>query len=514
MFTGKRGQMAAAPPIGRIANNSKMFTAIGSSVINKGKSILGARAQRKRQKQWQKDTNPSLSIKQKGESLKQKAEALPGKIIDAPGQILRAPAWSLKIISAIAISFILVILILLGIWIFLNLANTGAGGSVLKHGQVAIQESPLQAGLRKVSPTLYNLVIPGNAGAIFTEYSFESEVVNNKNNRNLGVKVESFEQYRPVLEGEDIEVLATLKGASLDQETEITVWCYLEDYNDIYQEGNLIPATLTGTNALGNKAIIPEGDTSTIQASCYFPGGVKIDRAISTKEAKLVVLFDFKTKALYEFSYLNNQELASISSQDEDPFEVYPFLPQPRRSITTAGPINLGIGSKFEQPFTDAGTRRFDLSLTNGADWRGHLKLLKGLEVSVPSLPEFTMVLEGEQGFPQQSITSRCAFEATGLEEDGFKTYKLKQALLDRVNQDCDLSAVKDSSLSQLQCFDIYKEPTYGCIFAIEDIPPQAGGSDFILANAEYTYQIDSSTTVDITKQPGSFGVEEPSASV
>ena len=436
----------------------------------------------------------------------------PQTIIEAPARALEYPAkvlrpfhyvfqWIIGAAFALAIIFVLIIAGL----VFFNISQTGVGQTAYKHGEVALKDTPIAATLKIINPKLANLIVPGQAGEISTEYSFESEIIENAENKNLGVKVTSFKQYRPTLEGEDIEVIASLEGASLDQDTEINVFCSLEDY----QKGELIPASLAGSNAQGNKALIPKGDSSILQASCFFPGGLDIDAAIAAKEAKLVVLFDFKTKALYEFSFINDAELSALQLSNRDPFEVHSELPKTKKSITTAGPVNLGIGSLFPTPWTNRGTRRVDISLTNGPDWRGHLKVLKELNIYIPSLDTFSIILEGEEGFPQQGINSRCDFQFTGQEEEGFNIYTLKDPLLQKVNQDCDASALKDSTLSQLQCFDIYKEPTYGCIFVIDNLPPQGRGSDYILASAVYTYQIDARTTVTITKQPGSFGADK-----
>ena len=63
------------------------------------------------------------------------------------------------------------------------------------------------------------------------------------------------------------------------------------------------------------------------------------------------------------------------------------------RSVTTQGPINLGIGTFDSQPFSENIPYYLGVTLTNNDDWFGNLKELKDVLLYMP--PNINVAGEG-----------------------------------------------------------------------------------------------------------------------
>src|SRR3989338_4549812 len=414
-----------------------------------------------------------------------------GPIVGVLGKLLRF----LGIIIIIAIVFVV---FFVGTRYFLFKQQTGELASTVTHATVAGEEA-----LKANAPGLYYIIYPEN----YNPYAIDSTVEYTEATKDLGVKIKEFHlsgNRRFFNLDEDIELEAKIDaGAFPDSSYDLEVFCLLDDAK-IPQ----VPARLFGPNANGNKGTIAKGLSTQFIVNCNFPGGITIKNPTPelrevAKEAKLIVTYNFKTKAYARMWFLNKAALFDFQTRSIDPFKQYgindPLLDSDKNAVPkqTPGPINLGLNIPFPQPFTTAEYKLFvKLSRTLG---EGNLQTLEYLSIKVPSVTNLIIVLKGEGGYTSQA--GRCDFEFIG-EEGGYKEYKLVNNKLTETNRDCGKQTLKELALTETDCISIFKEHVFNCDFAVTRVPETRLQSDIITSEAQYTMKVQKKTVATVRILP------------
>lgn len=428
-----------------------------------------------------------------------------------PAELATRPLrWIVKILYVAVIFIVVAVLIYGGFYVVTNyLVKSGEGVSQVKHGAVAVEE-PVKGikGFLRSAPVIskvYNAIVVPEQPVV----SFESDVQTNVENKNLGVRIVQF--YDPKKfnrPGEDLELTGSIQASSLQDETKLQVFCKMEGYD---QEA-LKNAEVLGGRASGNEVSLYKDENTFFNFNCIFPQGIPAEKMKKPKETRFVtsvVVYEFLTKATQKVYFLPRSTLDSLERSGTNPFEFYSIkdsqLSSDRRirSISTAGPLNLGLSVDFPQPITSNPNSVYQLfvQLSNNPGFTGNLQNIKDLEIQVPDVSELNIALQGEPDFGLGS-SSVCDFEYVGPGDDGFKLYKLKPEKLDEVNSKCSSKSLKDLAISEQNCIDLFKKPIFRCKFRVNRVPESGLQFDTIRAAASYTYKIDRRTAVDVYKLP------------
>lgn len=336
--------------------------------------------------------------------------------------------------------------------------------------------------------------------------TYQSIVEENKDNDALGVKILKFEGTPAdyFMQGDvvpPIQATAVVEGASLDKGgTTVNFSCELEDYSG---EVSVLPAmrTFPENGKPGNG----RAERETVFCTTARGGPLSLQpRILNTKRMTFNVLFDTTTIAHYDAHIMKRYDYDMIFYERElDPFVhflgSYPENLGPDRvmkSTTTAGPINLGMGTGDQQPFLDGDFVNFQVSLT--PRWRGELKYVRSLILRVP--PEIE--LDENPLF--------CDFEFTGEYEGDYKIYNLTEyALNEKVNVDCSPGSIKGTGLSEASCMKNFKTNLQlKCGLLI--MPFIDDSSSFIRtpieAELDYVYELDQTINIKIRGAEGTGG--------
>src|SRR3989344_3420117 len=428
-----------------------------------------------------------------------------------PAEVATRPLrWIVRILYIIVVFGVTVILIYGGFYVVTNyLVKSGEGVSQVKHGTVAVEE-PAKGikGFLRSAPGIskvYNAIVTPEQPVV----SFESDVQSNKENKNLGVKIVQFSDLKKFNRpGEDLEITGSIQASSLQDETKLQVFCKMENY----EQEALKNAEVLGGRASGNEVTLYKDENTFFNFNCIFPNGIPADKMKRPKETRFVtavVVYEFLTKATQKIYFFPRQTIDSLERSGTNPFDYYsvddPQLSSDRKikSISTAGPLNLGLAVDFPQPLTSNPNSVYQLfvQISNNPGFSGNLQNIKNLEVQVPDVSELNIALQGEPDFGLGS-SSACDFEYVGPGEEGFKLYRLKPEKLDEVNRECSSKSLKELALSEQQCIDLFKRPIFRCKFRVNRVPESGLQFDTIRATADYTYEIDRRTAVDVYKLP------------
>lgn len=406
------------------------------------------------------------------------------------------------------VSFVLIFVLIAGViflgWRYYNYSTeTGQLASTVKHAEVGAEESLSgpKAAIKSISPDLYAVLYPGE----YNPYAIDS-TVDKTAGKDIGVKITEFkpiaEFFRP---NNPVRLLGRIKAQGLDKNTQIETYCSLEDYNG----GEPVEAVLTGFGAAGNKGIIPKDQPVEFQAQCIFPNGLAADRQIVAKEAKIIVVYDFETKAYQRLWFMDAGALASLQGQGVDPFKLYEVSDKQMdssrktKSVTTPGPVNLGLAVDFPQPLTDLTPYLLMVQLSRSFDV-GNLQKLNDLRILVPAVEDLNIELAGEADIVGNV---QCDFEYAGFSEiEGYREYRLAQHKIEETNKECSKATLRELAISEKDCIEYFKEPLYLCNFIIDTVP-QTLSSDTIRAKAEYTYKVEKKSVVNLRALPGEVGV-------
>ncbi len=369
-----------------------------------------------------------------------------------------------------------------------NVYKSGTGSYLGKHGIFEIEKTGAieQAGIGVKD--VWNTIWHPEQSSLVRKNSWESDIEENKDNLNLGVKITSFQSARDAYESSvsdkkvRIDTYGRIEANSLKEKTILNIACELEDYNG--------PVLVTPSSAMFE---VYRDKLSYSIPRCSFKDGIENnDRVTIPKRAKLIVDYDFITRATSRFYYMDKITYDNLFENGRDPFTEYnvndPFLKSDRtiKSEATYGPINLGIGNTATQPFIadDQTEYFFNIGLKREVS-EGNLKKLNHLKLIMPREIEI--------------IKENCDdFEYYG-QEDNFNIYMLKQEKLAEANKDCSESALKNTALTRDDCIKNYKdELVYLCDFKIKESSQGVLSYALVRAEADYNYEVQRSVLIDI----------------
>ncbi len=359
--------------------------------------------------------------------------------------------------------------------------SSGAADIGVTSISTALSNTPIYKYLYNAYQSITNpkQVLVGN--------SWDSQVDENTN-ADLGVKITDFKSQDNYYEPKSpIYMLGSIKAASLEDNSKIKIRCSLADYKGATE------SLISESNS--DEAVLYKDITSTFTTQCNFKEGIEISKELSAKEAKLSVIYNFKTKAYEKIYTLSKAQKNVYLSKNLDPFESInePNLNSDKSitSVTTAGPMKLAIGFTQSQPLSEGLNYLFGITLKNNAAWSGNLERLNQIIIELPSELEL-------------SSSGKCDFVKSGesltdftQENKGFKTYQLNSEALKKANIDC----VQQKTLTEDECISKYKESNnFICILKVLKAEDQTNYIGSIKAEANYVYSTKQSATVKIVK--------------
>lgn len=424
-----------------------------------------------------------------------------GPIGNFLGQLIRKTFKILLILVIVAIVFIV---FYAGTKYFLFKQQTGELASTVTHAEIGAVEtlSPVQRFLKSNAPALYYALNPEK----YNPYAIDSQVEVTQATQDLGVKINEFKMIgnrNYFFSGEAIHLTGKITaGGFPDSSYDLEVFCDLDGAKTSH-----VPGTLLGPNARGNKGTVGKGVTTQFVVQCDYPDGIAITepqlREVS-KQAKLTVNYNFKTKSYDRIWFLNQASLLNLQARGIDPFKLYnindPLL-NSNGYVTpkqTPGPINLGLSIPFAQPLTTA-EYQLVTSISSTAT-EGNLDSLQRLSIEVPSVNSVNMILKGEEGY--NSANGVCDFDYVGDTGTGYKEYQLRADKIKETNTKCDKEGLILLGLSEADCLSIFKQPVFTCNFAVTRVPQTGLQSDKITATAQYTLNDIKRTAVTIRATP------------
>ena len=410
-----------------------------------------------------------------------------------------------KFIKGILIIVVFLIILLFSFRLF---GQTGYGELTYYAGKEALESSQVGLAAESAWSKFSNFFV--NPSAATTEYGFESEVEEYQYAPDIGVKISEFKQLSAPFEGEPIELQGSITATGIEDNLEVSATCSINEISGNLPMDSPIMASLYASISNGYKAKFFKDVPEVIETSCVFPFGIKAEKAINAREARLRVQYEFVTKATQKTYFLRGLELEQLKSTAIDPFEKY-GIHEPNlnadntmQSKTTAGPINLGIGTYTSQPFRENQPYPFGVSINQGT-LGGYINQLKYLHLMVPSF--IVLATDSEYTGQNKNLDMQvCDFVYTGqVDEYGFKIYELKPEVMQKINKDCDpLKLNKYSEVTEEECINLYKKSLDArCKFMAISLPNKPGlVYNFFRAEVRYIHEIYTTTTVLVKKLP------------
>ncbi len=404
------------------------------------------------------------------------------------GGVSRFFAGFLKWILGIGIilSFILLVIFLIMSY------RTSVVGTISKEGVVAIEETGAPLTKFGISE-IWDFIMTGG-GSFKNDFTWESEVIKNEYNEDLGVKIKSFQKTNPVyFDYDPIQIVGEIEASSLKDETVLGYSCELEGYD-------------------GNVRVVPKDyriykDTGKeiTTVNCFFDNGFKASKNEESRTATLKVDYDFVSKAVLKVYFLKDEVLTQLQKDGRDPFEKIddPAIMEGRitttRSRVTDGPVMIGIGISQSQPLSEKiDNGHLGITLSRKSIWSGSLNKVNSLELQVPPVIELIEDI------------NYCDFEYVGesYDQPGFRVYKVtKRALDNKVNVDCaDKNSVgRSNGLTEDECNRRFKyDISLGCNFKVTDLPYD--GVMFytnLYVEADYSYEDEKKEVVTVFQRGG-----------
>ncbi|MBT3394909.1 hypothetical protein HOA59_01780 [archaeon] len=376
---------------------------------------------------------------------------------------------------------LIVVLLIVGVLFLFNVWRSGAASTMTKEGLVALDDSGIP--IKKDLFNFWNVF--WNPADISDQFKWESEVVENELNVDLGVDIISFEKTKnKFMSGEAIYLTGVVEAASLKKDgMNVSFSCELEDYDseqEVYPEGFVVYG---------------EGIVRRQDVSCLFPSGIIANKEEVAKKVTLNSWYDFVTISTYRMYFMDSEILESFLVEGIDPFVNNKYhvtdslLIKPAnimRSRITEGPIDIRLSSETSQPFSSSNNFvNFNVDLINTGD--GNLKKVNSLKLYIPFAIEFG-----------QDIRF-CDFVDSGEIDGQFKIYEIgESALKDKVNVDCSVNQLY--SFEQ-DCIDDYNDINLRCNFRVLPLPE---GDDFfvslIKAESDYSYEVKKNEVITIVQ--------------
>jgi hypothetical protein len=396
---------------------------------------------------------------------------------------------------------IIIMILIFGIFFTIGLRyaqvkyQSGQVASTVQHGEVTATEA---LGTSFTRATDWVSCLFDNSCVKQFNLLAESAVVeSNSENQDLGIKILELKPLRSFYTpNSEILVTGRVKAKALDNALKVQGFCYLDGYHS----GEPVPAEFLGLSAQGNEIEIYPEQASEFLVNCNFKEGLATTAQIESKSVKLLLTYEFTTKSYQRLWAMPRDALLDLERQGINPFELYsvkdPLLSSDRKlkSKTTPGPINLGLAIDFQQPLTTGAKYALFVRVAR-QKYEGNLQKIESLKIAVPAVQDLELVLGGEQEI------GTCDFDYAGQTQEGYKEYTLNANKLAETNQDCSEASLRSLAVSESTCISLIKEPTYFCSFSLQNAPPTLQ-SDVITAEANYIYQTEKKTVVDIRQPP------------
>jgi len=398
------------------------------------------------------------------------------KIFNEPYDIRRglekAKVWTgarflgniLKRILVVIFVIAIIAVVIIGLIFVFNLVQSGSAQVAVANLEAVLSNTPIGKlfGLTFVKST--------QPSKLFTGISWESEVENNKENEDLGVRITKLSSDAQYFSGDPITIVGEVRAATPADTTTLNIKCKLKDYTGSI---DVTPEEIT----------VYKGKVESIKPICKFNDGITTEKDIKSVIATMDLLYDFKTRA-----YLKVYSLTK--SQKEVVKDLFEGISEPNlksdntiSSVTERGPVNLGIGLE-SQPLSEDSTF-FGVTITN-SDYYGNINELKQITLQLPPGIEL-------------NTEKNCAFISTGTTEDGYATYELTSDSLTGFNIDC---SSKLFSITEKECILRYKnKKTFLCNIKVTDTPLKTSYIGSILAEVWYTYSTSRDTAVEVYKK-------------
>ncbi|GEM_PF-2731506 len=376
----------------------------------------------------------------------------------------------LWIITIIFIGGIILAVILGAIFLYQSYTG-GYTGTIGKEGLKNIEETGTPAAAKL--GVLDSLEFIFNPSQARQSYTWESEVIENERNEDLGVKIIRFDETAsPYYDGDQIQLVGEVHASSLKEEGSVVSFkCEMEDYPD---PARVVPETID---------VFSNGGVYVETVSCYFDNGIRVEegKKEASKFAVLKASYDFTTQSSLRVYFMDDALLDSYRAQKRDPFEQIdePRLKEDRtiRSQSTEGPMDVSINIRQSQPFTETLQNGYvNVHFSHRSDWLGNFERLNYLDFRVPAVIELT-----DDAF--------CDFVFTGeYDENGFKMYALTdKAMNTKANVDC--SSLTSIGMDLDACIKQYKdELTFNCNFKVDYLPEGNLFSSAFYAKTDYVF--------------------------
>lgn len=260
---------------------------------------------------------------------------------DGKGKIMRSIGWFFGAVILVGA------LVLIGIFVY-NLINSGQGEYIIKEGWTNVQPG-VEEGKKGVFGFWEYITHPGAANR-----DFDSVVIENVDNVNLGVKIDEFNGVSPEFdENKPIQMFARIEMAGIsgnNVQEPVLLGCSLEDYKGDF---SVEPILLT---------YYGDGNLYVDSALCNFPRGINIygSQDIDTKKAVINATSEYTQLVTYRAYFMRNEDYNQLRINNENPFQKYAInyqylnpLTNEVTSVSTKGPLNIGIGVTKTQPLTE-----------------------------------------------------------------------------------------------------------------------------------------------------------------
>ncbi len=368
--------------------------------------------------------------------------------------------------------------------------STGFGGTVTEEGLVAIDETGSPVVARTGILDYWDFLWNPSSSNLGNKFVWESEVVENEYNEDLGVKITDFKETSSYYFSYDpIQLVGEVEAFSLEDSI-LKYSCELEDYEGVVK---VDPEEYPIHRQTGKEIT---------SVSCYFDNGFGTEKDEESRIAKLKVAYDFTTKASLGVYFLNKEALDVFRNRGEDPLEKVrdPHLMSDgtTEGVSTDGPIRVDFKIAQRQPLVEEENRHLTIELVRRPTWSGELKEVKNFELKLP----FVMDLTVDPNY--------CDFESTGeVDETGlFNIYRLTESSFkNKVNIACSQNFLANLgySMTEDECRERYKNKiSLGCDFRVSNI--QATGDrfkDFVNVRVDYIYETENKEVVTVFKREG-----------
>ena len=376
-------------------------------------------------------------------------------------------------------------LVLGGIYLF-GLNSTGAGQAALGHAKVALEDSgvPILAKLGALS--IFDIV--KNPEKPFLDSSFDVKSANS----DKYIEIDKPQARKPAyLPGEAITVNAQGTAYKLAQKTKAKVRCSLKNYDKEI-------VTSISPQSENGQLVIDKDIEQPFAITCVFDEGVTPsgDKPLDAPTGTIGVDYTATAQSIWEAYYIyeRNKDNEKIVDPNVNAGVGLsrPFYNSPMSIVFDS----LG----FKMPFYQNEDYTFDIKLVKGQFLSGNLKSINRLCLFVPDNVQLDT---SDRRFCDFVETSNCAVETVGeYDYSGYRTYELRQDILDEKNVDCgDAVWRKLNGLTEQNCIDFYKgDIAAQCKFRFTGL--QKGDRSVttldLHAVASYEFSVERSFAVDV----------------